>query len=154
MINENLIKKRKLRKLKCDLVSVIPDEIYIKYMYKKIFGKYPDLKNPKTFNEKQNWLKLHNRKDEYTVMADKYLAKQYVADKIGEEYVIPLLGVWDRYEDIDFDKLPDSFVLKPNNGCGDLLICRNKEEKEKVRSAETMVAAFRSVICSEATRSS
>lgn len=132
MTDRKLIKKRQIRKIKCMLSCLIPDELYIKYMFRKNLGTYPNLKNPKTFNEKMNWMKLHYRKNEFTDMADKYKVKSIVADKIGEEYVIPLLGVWDRFEDIDFSYLPDSFVLKPNNGCGDLLICKNREEKEKL----------------------
>ena len=86
-----------------------------------------DLSNPKTFNEKLQWLKLYNRKAEYTIMADKVLAKEYVAKRIGEEHIIPTIGVWNRPEDIDFDLLPDQFVLKTNHNSGKgMIICLDK----------------------------
>lgn len=89
---------------------------------------YPlHLDNPSTFNEKQNWLKLHDRRPEYTIMVDKYLVKEYVAKIIGEKYIIPTLGVWESPEDIDFDKLPDRFVLKCNHNSGTgMCICQDK----------------------------
>lgn len=107
----------------------VPDEQYLKMKYKLVFGKELDLDNPQTFNEKLQWLKLHNRKPEYTIMVDKYLSKQYVADKIGAEYVVPLLGVWDDPDEIDFDALPDQFVLKCNHNSGwGMCICKDKSE--------------------------
>ena len=91
-------------------------------------GLKMDLDNPKTFNEKLQWLKLHDRKPEYTRMVDKYEAKLYVAEKIGEEYIIPTLGVWERFDDIDFDSLPDQFVLKCTHDSGGLVICKDKSK--------------------------
>lgn len=112
---------------KLGVFNGLSDEQYLKLKYKNVFGKELDLENPKTFNEKLQWLKLYDRKPEYTVMVDKYLAKQYVASKIGEEYVVPLLGVWDDPEDIDFDTLPNQFVLKCNHNSGvGMCICRDK----------------------------
>ena len=104
------------------------DENYIKKDYRLAFGKELDIDNPKTFNEKLQWLKIHNRKPEYTTMVDKYAVKKYVADKIGEEYIIPTLGVWESFDDIDFDKLPDQFVLKCTHDSGGLVICRDKSK--------------------------
>ena len=104
------------------------DARWLKVRYWLRFGKKPDLDNPKTFNEKLQWLKLYDRKPEYTVMVDKHGVKKYVADLIGEEYVIPTLGVWDRFEDIDFDALPDRFVLKCTHDSGGLVICKNKAD--------------------------
>ena len=104
------------------------DRFLLKTMFKYKFGKELDLDNPKTFNEKLQWLKLYNRKPEYTKMVDKYEAKKYVADIVGEEYIIPPLGVWDRFEDIDFDYLPDQFVLKCTHDSGGLIICRDKSK--------------------------
>lgn len=86
-----------------------------------------DLENPKTFNEKLQWLKLYDRKDIYTKMVDKYEAKKYVASIIGEEYIIPTLGVYDKFEDIDFSQLPDQFVIKCTHDSGGVVICKNKE---------------------------
>ena len=87
-----------------------------------------NLNNPKTFNEKLQWLKLNDRKPEYKNMVDKYEVRKYIADKIGEEYLIPLLGVWDKFEDIDFEQLPNQFVLKPNHTSGNVFICKDKSK--------------------------
>lgn len=116
------------------------DEKYLKKKFKVRMGKELNLKNPKTFNEKLQWLKLYDRKDEYITMVDKYEVKSYIADKIGEEYIIPTLGVWDKFEDIDFDKLPDQFVLKCTHDSGGLVICKDKNKldinaaKEKINN--------------------
>ena len=79
----------------------VPDSIFLRVKYRKMTGKRLDLRNPKTFNEKLQWLKLHNRKPIYTTMVDKYAVKEYVAALIGEEYIIPTLGVWSHYDEID-----------------------------------------------------
>lgn len=107
------------------------DETYIKLMYRALRGKKLNLKNPQTFNEKLQWLKLYNRKPEYTTMVDKYEVKKYVSDIIGEEYIIPTLGVWDSFDDIDFDALPDRFVLKCTHDSGGLVICKDKSRLNK-----------------------
>jgi len=108
------------------LSRLLPDKQYISLRYKAYCGKKLNLKNPITFNEKLQWLKLNGRKPEYTIMADKYEVRQYVAEKIGEEYLIPIVGVWDKFEDIDFDKIPNQFVLKPNHTSGNVFICTDK----------------------------
>ena len=93
---------------------------------------YPlNLTNPKTFNEKLQWLKLYDRKPEYTTMVDKYAVKEYVAGIIGEEHIIPTLGVWDKPEDIDWDKLPNQFVLKVTHDSGGLVICKDKSKLDR-----------------------
>lgn len=120
-----------LRKLLKSLFSILPDKVYIQLKFFYHFKKFANLKNPKTFNEKIQWLKLHDRKDVYTTMVDKYDAKKYVADRIGSEYVIPAYGVWERFEDIDFDCLPDQFVLKTTHDCGGIVICRDKTSFDK-----------------------
>ena len=107
------------------------DERYLRRIFKARTGKSLDLGDPKTFNEKLQWLKLYDRKPIYTSMVDKYEAKKYVADIIGEEYIIPTLGVWDNFDDIDFDKLPDQFVLKCTHDSGGLVICRDKNKIDK-----------------------
>lgn len=109
------------------LFSLLPDKLALQIQYRNVFGKKLDLKNPQTFNEKLQWLKLYNRRPEYTKMVDKYEAKKYVASIIGEEHIIPTLGVYDRFEDIDFEVLPDQFVLKCTHGSGDVVICRDKK---------------------------
>ena len=103
--------------------------------FKRKFGIDLDLKNPVTFNEMLQWLKLHDRKPEYTTMVDKYEAKAYIAQKIGEEYVVPTLGVWEKFDDIDFTKLPNAFVLKCTHDSGGLVICKDKSklDREKAR---------------------
>ena len=85
-----------------------------------------DLKNPKRFSEKVQWLKLYDRRDEYTQMVDKYEAKNYIAEKLGEEYIIPTLGIWNSFDEIDFDKLPNKFVLKSTHDSGGVVICKDK----------------------------
>ena len=104
------------------------DELYLKLLFYFMMGKHLDLQHPKTFNEKLQWLKLYNRRPEYTTMVDKYAVKDYVASKIGKEYIIPTLGVWDKPEQIEWDKLPNRFVLKTTHGGGDtgVVICKDK----------------------------
>lgn len=111
------------------LSFLIPDKAYLQMQYRLHMGKKLNLENPVTFNEKLQWLKLYNRKPEYTVMVDKVKAKEYVANIIGEEYIIPTLGVWDDPDDIDFDALPNQFVLKCNHNSGTgMCICRDKSK--------------------------
>lgn len=115
----------------------MPDEEYLKKLYKSKFGKELNLENPQTFNEKQQWLKLYYRRPDYTMMADKYAVRPYIAEKIGEEYLVPLLGVWDDPDDIDFDALPEQFVLKCNHNSGlGMCICKDKSKLnvEKVKA--------------------
>ena len=104
------------------------DEKYIKLIYWARLAKHIDLKNPKTYNEKLQWLKLYDRNPLYTKMVDKYEAKNYVASIIGDEYVIPTYGVWERFEDIDFSSLPKQFVLKCTHDSGGLVICKDKSK--------------------------
>lgn len=108
-------------------MKILPDKIYLKIRYRIEFKKKLDIKNPRTFNEKLNWLKLYDRKLEYKKMVDKYDVRQYIADKIGEEYLIPLLGIWDNFDDIDFDKLPEQFVLKCTHDSGSVVVCKDKK---------------------------
>lgn len=109
----------------------VPDKWYVKLEYRCLLGKRLDLKHPKTFNEKLQWLKIYDRRPEYTTMVDKYAVKQYVADRIGKQYVIPTLGVWDRPEQIEWDSLPDKFVLKCTHNSGGLVICKDKKKLDK-----------------------
>ena len=113
------------------LGRIYSDNFYLKCVYRYKFHKKLNLKNPQTFNEKLQWLKLYDRKPEYTQMVDKYEAKKYIAEKIGEEYVIPTLGVWDKFEEIDFDKLPNQFVLKTTHDSGGVVICKDKGNFDK-----------------------
>lgn len=109
------------------LLKWMSDETYARCAFKAVFGYKLDLENPKTFNEKLQWLKLYNRKSEYSMMVDKYRVRDYIREKIGEEYLIPLLGVWDNVDEIDFDSLPNQFVLKCNHDQGSVVICKDKK---------------------------
>ena len=105
----------------------IPDKQYLQMMYYLSVGKMLNLKNPQTFGEKIQWLKLYDHKPDYTKLVDKYAVKEYVASLIGWDYVIPTIGVWDCPEEIDFDSLPSKFVLKTTNGGGGkVIICKDK----------------------------
>lgn len=107
----------------------MPDNVFLERKFKILMGKDLNLENPQTFNEKLQWLKLYNRKSEYTMMVDKYKVRQYIADTIGEQYLIPLLGVWDDPDEIDFESLPDQFVLKCNHNSGTgMCICKDKSK--------------------------
>ena len=108
---------------------LIPDKLYLQWMYRLHIRKKLDLNHPVTFNEKLQWLKLYNRCPEYIRLVDKVEAKKYVAEKIGEEYIIPTLGVWNDPDEIDFDNLPDQFVLKCNHNSGlGMCICKDKSK--------------------------
>jgi len=109
------------------IVQILSDEMFIKIKYYHHFKKFPNLKNPKTYNEKLQWLKLHDRRPEYISMVDKYEAKEFISSLIGDEYIIPSYGVWDSFDDIDFDMLPDQFVLKTTHDCGGVVICKDKK---------------------------
>ena len=104
----------------------LPDKLYLKWKYKLLIGKKLDLKNPKLLSEKLQWLKLYNRNPEYTEMVDKYEVRNYIENKIGKQYLIPLVGVYDNFDDIDFDKLPNQFVIKCTHDSGGLVICKDK----------------------------
>jgi hypothetical protein len=110
------------------LLRLLPDEPYLSLKFRMNFGRWPNWKNPQTFSEKLQWLKLYDRRPEYTRMVDKYAVKEYVAGLIGEEYVIPTLSVWDKPEEIEWEKLPNQFVLKTTHGGGSegVVICRDK----------------------------
>lgn len=121
----------------------MPDECYIRRQFRYEMGKTVDLSNPKTFNEKLQWLKLHDRKSEYTQMVDKYEAKKYVANLIGQEHVIPTLGIYDRFENIDFSELPDQFVIKCTHDSGGLVICRDKRKFDVLRARKKIQKSLR-----------
>lgn len=112
----------------------LSDEEYLKKWFKLKFEKDLDLTNPKSFNEKIQWLKLYDRKPIYTTMVDKHDAKVYVAERIGEEHIIPTLGVWEDFDDIDFDVLPSQFVLKCTHDSGGLVIVRDKSKLDKSKA--------------------
>ena len=104
------------------------DRKYIRWKYWLTFGEKCNLDNPKTFQEKLQWIKLNDRKPIYHQMVDKYDAKRFIAERVGEEYVIPTLGVWDRFEDVDFDSLPNQFIIKNTHDSGTYFICKDKSK--------------------------
>lgn len=103
------------------------DKIFLKIKYRAMMGKRLNIDNPKTFNEKLQWLKLNDHNKLYTTLVDKYLVKKYVAGIIGEQYIIPTLGVWNSFDQIDFNKLPNKFVLKCTHDSGGVVICKDKK---------------------------
>lgn len=122
--------------------KILDDKSYLKILFYACMGKKLDLKNPKTFNEKLQWLKLYDRNPEYIKMVDKYEAKKYVAEKIGEEYIIPTIGIWDSVEEIDFDALPEQFVLKSTHDSGMVVICRDKSQFDIEEAKKTLKKSF------------
>ena len=135
------IRKQLLRVIgRCSSLFNNNEELHLKILYYLYMGKKLDLNNPKTLNEKMQWLKLYDRKPEYTYMVDKITAKDYAAKKLGGEYVVPLLGVWEKPEDIDFDSLPDKFVLKTNHSGGNtgVIVCKDKSKLDKKDAIKKM----------------
>ncbi len=124
---------------------MVPDETYLRLQFRVKMGYPLDLLHPGTFNEKLQWLKLHNRRPEYTRMVDKIEVKEYVASVIGRDYVIPTLGVWDRPEEIDFDALPDRFVLKTSHGGGakGVVICMDKRTFDRRQAVKSLKRAMK-----------
>ena len=127
---------------------LFPDKLFLKLKFRLMMGEKLDLNNPKTFNQKLQWLKLYNRKPEYTTMVDKYAVKEYVANIIGEEHIIPTLGVWNSTDEIDWDALPNQFVLKTTHGGGgcDVIICKDKATFDKDAAKEKLNKSLKSDI--------
>lgn len=121
-----------------------PDKIYLNNKFKKVFGRNIDWKNPTTFNEKLQWLKIYDRNPLYTKLVDKYEVREYISEKIGEEYLIPCLGVWDRFEDIDFDKLPKQFVLKCTHDSNSVIVCKDKSCFDHAQAKQRLEEHLRS----------
>ena len=114
------------------------DAEYLKKKFHALLGYELDLDNPKTFNEKMQWLKLYDRKPEYVRMVDKYEAKKYVSDIIGEEYIIPTFSCWNTVSEINWNKLPKQFVLKATHDSGGIVICKDKDSLDKNRSVKNL----------------
>lgn len=121
----------------------VPDKLFLKIVFRIKMHKKLNLRNPQTFNEKIQWLKLYDRKPEYVAMVDKYEAKKYVANIIGEEYIIPTLGVWNSFEEIDFSTLPDQFVLKCTHDSGGLVIVKDKSKLDIDKAREKINASLK-----------
>ena len=142
--NKNVIPYAIFRNItKLGLTRIIPDDLYLKIAYKLATGYVLDLDKPQTFNEKIQYLKLYDRKPKYIVCVDKYKVREYIANIIGSEYLIPLLGVWEKANDIDFDNLPDQFVLKCNHDSGSVIICNNKKRLSKKQTIKKLNKALK-----------
>lgn len=108
------------------LLSFLPDKLYLRIFYFSTTGKSINFKNPKGFNEKLQWLKVNDKRPEYTKLVDKLSVREHIANVLGEEYLFPLLGKWESFEEIDFDALPEQFVLKCNHDSGSTKVIKNK----------------------------
>ena len=121
----------------------MPDSFLLSVRYLTVFHEPLHLKNPKTFNEKIQWLKLYDRNPEYHAMADKYAVRTYIGRVLGEKYLIPLLGVWQKAEDIDFKSLPDQFVLKCTHDSQSIVICHDKAKLDKEEAVRRLGEALK-----------
>lgn len=128
------------------IYPLLPDKVAIDLVFYNNFGRKVNWENPKTFNEKLQWLKLYNRNPLYTKLVDKYEVKKWVADKIGSQYIIPTYGVWDNFDQIDFDKLPNQFVLKSTHsgGSSGVVICRDKASFDFADAKARLMASLKS----------
>jgi hypothetical protein len=122
--------------LRIPVANILTDKQYAKALYFSNFGKKLNLNNPVTYNQKLMWRKLYDHNPIYSIMVDKYAVRKYVSNTIGNQYLIPLIGVWDSFDEIDFEKLPDQFVLKCNHDSGGVYICKDKTEINKHKSIE------------------
>ena len=126
------------------LLNPLPDETFLRLLWKARFGSELNLVNPETFNEKMQWLKLYDRDPLLTLMVDKHAVKAYVSPLIGEEHVIPTLGVWTSPDNIDFSALPDRFVLKCNHTSGEgLILCRDKTRLNREKAIRELKKAMK-----------
>lgn len=121
----------------------LPDEMYIQIYYFSHFRKFCNLHNPNTFNEKLNWLKLHDHNPIYPSLVDKAEVKTFITSKIGAEYVIPTIGMWEKFEEINFDALPSQFVLKCTHDSEGVVIVKDKSIMNKETVKEKIEAALR-----------
>lgn len=129
-------------------LTFLPDKLYLSLRFRCKMGYWMNWKNPKTFNEKLQWLKLYNRNPRYTQIVDKYSAKDYVSAIIGNEYIIPTLGIWNSVQEIEWDKLPNRFVLKTTHGGGNsgVVICRDKASFDRRHAELKLQRALKSDI--------
>jgi len=127
----------------CKISHLLSDESMTKLLFRARVGYPLNLKNPATFNEKLQWLKLYDRKPQYTRMVDKYEVRKYIKEKIGEEYLIPLLGTWNSFEEINFEELPNQFVLKCTHDSGGIVICKDKIQFDVVDAEKRIKEALK-----------
>lgn len=131
------------KKIVASILRSMPDSSYLRLQYYYHFRKLPNLKVPRTFNEKLQWLKLHDHNPLYTTIVDKIEMKKWVASIIGDGYTIPTLGVWDSPSDIDFDSLPNQFVLKWNHDSGSIVICKDKSTFDKEKALRKLQHGYK-----------
>lgn len=148
-INENSRIRKFIKRILQAIVNLkvfefIPDKLFLKIKYALVFEDNLDLNNPKTFSEKLQWLKLYSRNSLYTKMVDKYEVREYVKDKIGDEYLIPLYGVYDSFNEIDFEKLPKKFIMKCNHDSGGLIVCNDKSKLDKEKAMKKINKSLKS----------
>jgi len=115
-----------------------PDSLWLRMLYRIKMHRKLHLRHPRLYTEKLQWLKLHDRNPLYSVLVDKYEVKQYIKDQLGEEYVIPNYGVWNHFDEIDFDKLPNQFILKCTHDSGNVWICKDKTIFDKAAAREKL----------------
>ena len=127
-----------MNKIVYQILRILPDKAYVSLQYWYLTKRKLNLNNPTRYNEKLQWLKLYDHKPEYTTFVDKYLVKEYVSKKIGDKYIIPTIGVWEDARKIDFDKLPDKFVLKCNHDSKSVFICKDKSKFDKELAVEKL----------------
>ena len=125
----------------------LDDKSFIKIKFKAILGYTPDLDNPKTFNEKMNWLKLHDRNPAYVPLVDKYEVKKIISERLGSQYIIPNLGVWDSFDEIDFSELPERFVLKCTHDSGSKIICTDKSKFDIKQAGKALNKSLKNDYC-------
>jgi hypothetical protein len=143
--NPSLVANKLLKKLG----KPLSDKQYARLQYRFVTGKKLNLANPTTYNEKIQWLKVYGFKPEYTQMADKYLARECIIERLRthfenpEQFLVPLLGVWDMFDDIDFDTLPEQFVLKTNHDSGTVVICDDKQRFDKATARDKLTKSLK-----------
>lgn len=125
------------------IFRLIPDKQYLKFKYWLVMDKKLDIDNPKTYNEKIQWLKLNDRELRYSKLVDKYDVREYVKEKISDRYLIPLYGVYNTFDEIDFEKLPNSFVLKTTHDSGGVVICKDKDELDLLKAKKKLEKSLR-----------
>lgn len=131
-----------------NFLGFLPDKMYLSLRYRCQMGRWIDWKNPTLYQEKLQWLKVYNHQEVYTKMVNKISAKEYVANVIGEKYIIPTLGVWEHFDEINFDDLPSQFVLKTNNGGGNsgVVVCKDKTTLNKEVAKRRLEKSLKSSI--------
>lgn len=137
------IVRRVLHKLLCMTASLYPDAFFIRMRFYLVMGKKLNLNNPLTYNEKLQWLKLHDKRSSYSNMVDKIEAKKIVASVIGEEYIIPTIKTYNSIEEVDFDELPQQFVIKCTHDSGGVVVCKDKDKLDKKAALKLLSKSLR-----------